>query len=78
VEQIPALGSAAAFFEQLGSLHQKYRHHPTAARSLVERARALDPQVPAELAERPIKSADDFLRLAREVASHQHSRRSKT
>ena len=78
VEQIPALGSAAAFFEQLGSLHQKYRHHASAARSLVERARALDKQVPAELAERPVKSADDFLRLAREVASHQHSRRSKT
>lgn len=78
VEQIPALGSAAAFFEQLGSLHQKYRHHQSAARSLVERARALDPQVPAALAERPINSADDFLRLAREVASHQHSRRSKT
>lgn len=77
-EQLPALGSTAAFFEQLGSLHQKYRHHPSAARSLVERARALDPQVPAELGERPVRTGDDFLRLAREVASHQHPRRSQT
>lgn len=75
-EQIPALGSTAAFFEQLGSLHQRYRHHPSAARSLVERARALDPQVPAELGERPVKTSDDFLKLAREVAGHQLARRS--
>ncbi len=77
-EQIPALGSTAAFFEQLGSLHQRYRHFASAARSLVERARALDPQVPAELADREVKTGDDFLKLAREVASHQLSRRRET
>jgi hypothetical protein len=77
-EQIPALGSAAAFLAQLGALHQKYRHHQGAARSLIERARALDPTIPAELGQRPIASGDDFLALAREVASHQNSRRSPT
>lgn len=76
-ERIPALGSTAAFFEQLGSLHERFRHHQGAARSLVERARALDPQVPAELADRPVKKAADFLRLAREVAQYQLARRSK-
>jgi hypothetical protein len=77
-EQIPSLGSAAAFFEQLGSLHQKYRHHQGAARSLIERSRALDPTLPAELGQKPVATGDDFLALAREVARHQHSRRNPT
>lgn len=77
-EQIPTLGSAASFFEQLGSLHQKYRHQQGAARSLIERARALDPTLPAELGDRKVVSGDDFLALAREVARHQNSRRSPT
>lgn len=77
-ERIPTYGSAGAFFEQLGALHHQLRHHQGAARALIERARALDPNLPAELASRTIHHSNDFLDLAREVALHQHPRRSKT
>jgi len=75
-EELPSLGSASAFLEQLGTLHHKLGHEKGAAHSLIERSRALDPQIPAALAERQIDSSDDFLDLAREVALHQHPRRS--
>ena len=81
-ERLPQLGSAAAFFEQLGSLHHRLGHHREAARALVERARALDPQVPAELLDRaadPGKpfSSNDFFDLANEVSRHQPRRTKK-
>lgn len=81
-ERLPQLGSAAAFFEQLGSLHHRLGHHRAAARALVERARALDPQVPAELLERAADlekpfSSKNFFDLANEVSRHQPRRTKK-
>lgn len=81
-ERLPQLGSAAAFFEQLGSLHHRLGHHREAACALVERARALDPQVPAELLDRPADTtspftSNNFFDLACEVSRHQPRRTKK-
>lgn len=47
-ERPAAAGSTASFLRQLGALHHKLGHHGQAAALLVERARALDPDLPID------------------------------
>jgi hypothetical protein len=76
----PAMGeraflasSTGAFLRALGAHHRRLRHEVSAARLLLERARAFDPRVdlPGDLARLPVANGIDFLNLARAVGKAQ-------
>jgi Domain of unknown function (DUF4350) len=73
-ERPPAAGSTVAFLRQLGALHHELGHHARASELLVERARALDPDLPAgdDLQVRDAKSGTkQLLETARRVSRAQ-------
>lgn len=70
-ERPPRSGSAATFLRGLGELHHRLRHHPAAARLLLERVGELEPQLalPAELGGRAAEAdGPGLVALAQEVA----------
>ncbi len=75
-ERPAAAGSTASFLRQLGALHHKLGHHARASELLVERARALDPDLPVpDAPEQRASGKKHFLEIARRV-SHAQRRKS--
>ncbi|MEM1202725.1 MAG: DUF4350 domain-containing protein [Acidobacteriota bacterium] len=70
-------GTTGAFLASLGHLHHRMGHHPDAARRMLERARALDPQLtpPEDQDPEGVQSGDDLVRFARALASPSHTDR---
>ncbi len=77
-ETTAAAGSTASFLRHLGALHHRLRHHSQAAKLLLERSQALDPNLAlnAEAAGAgDVRDGRRLLELARGVARAQKGRR---
>jgi hypothetical protein len=75
-ERPAAAGSTATFLRQVGALHHQLGHHAAAAELLVERARALDPELPSGAGVESFRSGrKQLLETARRI-SHLQRRKS--
>lgn len=69
------VGSTASFLRSLGALHRELRHHRAAAELLLERAHALDPNLPAIAGPRkPIADGASLVGFARRISRAQRRR----
>ncbi len=70
------VGSTASFLRSLGALHRQLRHHRVAAELLLDRARSLDPNLPAvDAPPRPVADGAGLVGFARRISRAQRRRK---